>query len=133
MSRVDYMCTSQEHELKALSDRMCDLGQLKETVKVTKPQTLFFSRGLVPPFISLFTLLFLDCHSVVDISVIQHRLYHCFPLFIMLKRECKQNVKHFVVITKKYITLTNSDPDSIPLKPFRCKFQHKLIKQAKFY
>jgi hypothetical protein len=28
------MCTGQEHELKALSDRMCDLGQLKETVKV---------------------------------------------------------------------------------------------------
>ncbi len=34
VSRVDYMCTGQEHELKALSDRMCDLGQLKETVKV---------------------------------------------------------------------------------------------------
>ena len=36
VNRVDYMCTSQEHELKTLSDRMCDLGQLKETVKVLK-------------------------------------------------------------------------------------------------
>lgn len=34
VNRLEYMCTSQEHELKTLSDRMCDLGQLKETVKV---------------------------------------------------------------------------------------------------
>ena len=46
VSRVDYMCTSQEHELKALSDRMCDLGQLKETVKVNSCVPFYLSFDL---------------------------------------------------------------------------------------
>jgi hypothetical protein len=33
VSRIDYGCTSQEHELKTLSDHMCDLNSLKEAVK----------------------------------------------------------------------------------------------------
>ena len=34
VTRLEYMCTSQEHELKTLSDKMCDLNSIKETVKV---------------------------------------------------------------------------------------------------
>ena len=33
ITRIDYSCTTQEHELKTLSDHMCDLNSLKETVK----------------------------------------------------------------------------------------------------
>merc|ERR1712213_98325 len=33
ITRIDYACTSQEHELKTLSDHMCDLNSLKESVK----------------------------------------------------------------------------------------------------
>ena len=33
MTRIDYSVTSQEHELKSLSDHMCDLNSLKESVK----------------------------------------------------------------------------------------------------
>ena len=33
VTRIDYSCTTQEHELKTLSDHMCDLNSLKETVK----------------------------------------------------------------------------------------------------
>ena len=33
VTRIDYACTSQEHELKTLSDHMCDLNSLKESVK----------------------------------------------------------------------------------------------------
>ena len=34
VARLEYMCTSQEHELKTVSDKMCDLNSIKETVKV---------------------------------------------------------------------------------------------------
>ena len=34
VTKLEYMCTSQEHELKTLSDKMCDLNSIKETVKV---------------------------------------------------------------------------------------------------
>ena len=34
VTRLEYMGTSQEHELKTLSDKMCDLNSIKETVKV---------------------------------------------------------------------------------------------------
>ena len=34
VTRLEYMCTSQEHELKTVSDKMCDLNSIKETVKV---------------------------------------------------------------------------------------------------
>jgi len=33
VNRIDYTLTSQEHELKTLSDHMCDLNSLKESVK----------------------------------------------------------------------------------------------------
>lgn len=33
LTRVDYSVTTQEHELKTLSDHMCDLNSLKESVK----------------------------------------------------------------------------------------------------
>ena len=33
ITRIDYSCTTQEHELKTLSDHMCDLNSLKESVK----------------------------------------------------------------------------------------------------
>jgi len=35
VARLEYMCTSQEHELKTVSDKMCDLNSIKETVKVS--------------------------------------------------------------------------------------------------
>ena len=34
VARLEYVCTSQEHELKTVSDKMCDLNSIKETVKV---------------------------------------------------------------------------------------------------
>ena len=36
VTRLEYMCTSQEHELKSLSDKMIDLNSIKETVKVMR-------------------------------------------------------------------------------------------------
>ena len=33
ITRIDYSCTTQEHELKTLSDHMCDLNSLKESVR----------------------------------------------------------------------------------------------------
>ena len=33
VNRIDYSVTTQEHELKTLSDHMCDLNSLKESVK----------------------------------------------------------------------------------------------------
>ena len=33
VNRIDYTVTTQEHELKTLSDNMCDLNSLKESVK----------------------------------------------------------------------------------------------------
>jgi hypothetical protein len=33
ITRIDYSCTTQEHELKTLSDHMCALNSLKESVK----------------------------------------------------------------------------------------------------
>ena len=33
VNKIDYATTTQEHELKTLSDHMCDLNSLKETVK----------------------------------------------------------------------------------------------------
>ncbi len=35
LNRVEYTCTTQEHELKTLSDHMCDLNSLKESVKAS--------------------------------------------------------------------------------------------------
>ena len=34
MTRLECICTTQEHELKTLSDKMIDLNSVKETVKV---------------------------------------------------------------------------------------------------
>ena len=34
VTRLEYLSTSQENELKTLSDKMCDMNSVKETVKV---------------------------------------------------------------------------------------------------
>jgi len=39
VTKLEYMCTSQEHELKTLSDKMCDLNSIKETVKELTEET----------------------------------------------------------------------------------------------
>merc|ERR1712018_802828 len=39
VARLEYMCTSQEHELKTVSDKMCDLNSIKETVKELTEET----------------------------------------------------------------------------------------------
>merc|ERR1719510_1323241 len=42
VTRLEYLCTSQEHELKSLSDKMCDLNSVKETVKELNEETAQF-------------------------------------------------------------------------------------------
>lgn len=42
VTRLEYMCTSQEHELKTLSDKLCDLNSIKETVKELTEETSQF-------------------------------------------------------------------------------------------
>lgn len=42
ITRLEYTCTSQEHELKTLSDKMCDLNSIKETVKDLTEETSQF-------------------------------------------------------------------------------------------
>jgi len=39
VTKLEYNCTSQEHELKTLSDKMCDLNSIKETVKDLTEET----------------------------------------------------------------------------------------------
>ena len=74
VNKIDYATTTQEHELKTLSDHMCDLNSLKETVKEHNEEIATIKEDYTR----------MKTHLNVSVSAIKQELFKSYVTYLML-------------------------------------------------
>lgn len=99
VARLEYMCTSQEHELKTVSDKMCDLNSIKETVKELTEETNQFKEDFSRMRTHLNVAAKLELQT--QEKMYESRLHHLENVL----EEMKQREGHFVHLAEETAVL----------------------------
>jgi len=99
VARLEYVCTSQEHELKTVSDKMCDLNSIKETVKELTEETNQFKEDFSRMRTHLNVAAKLELQT--QEKMYESRLHHLENVL----EEMKQREGHFVHLAEETAVL----------------------------